>query len=205
MNIQLLMDAKVVAVIRHATADNIVKPVLALIKGGVKGIEITVENNGGYEAIKKLASLKEDFYLGAGTVLNKSMAKKAIQAGATFVVSPILDQEVIQEAHDSNVLAIPGVLTPTEIHQAIMLGADMVKIFPVINMGASYVKNIKAPLPNIPIMVTGGVTLDNAHEFHHADVLGLGSQLIDLSKTLDDEGYDTITNNAMKIMNTLKK
>lgn len=205
MNIQLLMDAKVVAVIRHATADNIVKPVLALIKGGVKGIEITVENDGGYEAIKKLASLKEDFYLGAGTVLNKSMAKKAIQAGATFVVSPILDQEVIQEAHDSNVLAIPGVLTPTEIHQAIMLGADMVKIFPVINMGASYVKNIKAPLPNIPIMVTGGVTLDNAHEFHHADVLGLGSQLIDLSKTLDDEGYDTITNNAMKIMNTLKK
>lgn len=205
MNVQLLMDAKVVAVIRHATADNIVKPVLALIKGGVKAIEITVENDGGFEAIKKLSTLKEDFYLGAGTVLNKSMALEAIQAGATFVVSPILDKEVIQVAHENGALAIPGVLTPTEIHQAIILGADMVKIFPIINMGTSYVKNIKAPLPNIPMMVTGGVTLDNAHEFHHADVLGLGSQLIDLSKSLDENGYESITNNAKKIMSTFKK
>lgn len=205
MNVQSLIDAKVVAVIRHATADNIVKAVVALIDGGVKAIEITVENEGGFEAIRKLATLNEDFYLGAGTVLNKSMAIEAIEAGATFIVSPILDKEVIQVAHEHHALAIPGVLTPTEIHQAISYGADMVKIFPIINMGSSYVKNIMEPLPNIPMMVTGGITFENASEFHYADVLGIGSQLIDLSKPLEESDYQTIKHKAMKIMSILEK
>jgi len=205
MNIQSLVDAKVVAVIRHASAENIIEPVKALLVGGVKAIEITVENEGGYQAIRALSTLKEDFYLGAGTVLNKDMAKTAIDAGADFVVSPILDKEIIDVVHAHGKLAIPGVLTPTEIHQAITFGADMVKIFPIINMGTSYVKNIKAPLPTIPIMVTGGVTFENALEFKEADVLGMGSQLIKLTPDMTQKDYQQITKNAQEIMKILTK
>ncbi len=207
MNIQSLIDSKVVAVIRHANQSNIVEPVKALIKGGVVAIEITVEHEGGLEAIARLSELNLDLFLGAGTILTPEMAVKAIKAGAQFIVSPILDEAIIKTVQEHQVLVVPGVMTPTEIYQAIKLNVDMIKIFPISNLGSDYIKNIKAPLPNVPIMVTGGITLDNAFEYIQAkaDVVGIGSQLLDLKKPMDESTYQTISDNAMKLMNRLTK
>ena len=207
MNIQSLVDSKVVVVIRHANETNIVEPVKALLKGGIRAIEITVEQEGGLKAIAKLAELKLDLLLGAGTVLSENMARKAIDAGAQFIVSPIIDQAIIDVSHKHGALAIPGVMTPTEIYQAIKCNADMIKIFPISNLGSSYIKNIKAPLPKIPIMVTGGVTLENAKEYVHAqaDVVGIGSQLLDLRKPMNESSYELITMNAKKLIENLVK
>lgn len=203
MKIEMLLKHRVVAVVRHATADNIVMAASALIEGGIHAIEITVENHGGIQAIKELANSGLDVCLGAGTVMDGLMADLAIQAGATFLVSPILNEQVISVAHQHDVLAIPGVLTPNEIVQAVHAQADMIKIFPVGSMGVSYLKSIKAPLPSIPMMVTGGVTLDNAKEYlKAANAVGLGSQLIDLRKPLDDQYRKEIAENARKVMNS---
>jgi 2-dehydro-3-deoxyphosphogluconate aldolase/(4S)-4-hydroxy-2-oxoglutarate aldolase len=131
------------------------------------------------------------------------MADLAIQAGAGFLVSPILNEQMIAVAHQHDVLAIPGVLTPNEILKAVHAQADMVKIFPIGSMGVSYLKNIKGPLPKIPMMVTGGVTLENAKEYlEYADAVGLGSQLIDLRKPFDEQYRKQIIENAKKIMNS---
>lgn len=204
MKIETLLQHKVVAVIRHANADNILPAVLALLAGGVNAIEITVENHGGLQAIKTIANSDLDVCLGAGTVMDGLMSELAIQAGASFLVSPICNEAMIRVAHKHDVLAIPGVLTPNEIVHAIDLGADMIKIFPVSSMGKSYLKNIKAPLPKIPIMVTGGITLDNVNEYlEYADAVGLGSQLIDLKKELSAKYLEEITNNAKKVTSNL--
>jgi 2-dehydro-3-deoxyphosphogluconate aldolase / (4S)-4-hydroxy-2-oxoglutarate aldolase len=207
MNIQSLVDSKVVVVIRHANAANIVEPVKALLKGGIRAIEITVEQDGGLEAIAKLAELKLDLLLGAGTVLSEDMARQAIDAGAQFIVSPIIDQAIIEVSHKHHALAIPGVMTPTEIYQAIQHKADMIKIFPISNLGSSYINNIRAPLPRIPIMVTGGITLENAQEYllANANVVGIGSQLLDLRKPMDESSYETITKNAKNLIEQLMK
>jgi 2-dehydro-3-deoxyphosphogluconate aldolase/(4S)-4-hydroxy-2-oxoglutarate aldolase len=205
MKIETLLEHKVVAVVRHATPDNIVFAASALLEGGISAIEITIENHGGIQAIETLANSGLDICLGAGTVLDGLMGTLAIQAGAKFLVSPILNEKMIKVAHKHNVLAIPGVLTPNEIMAAINAQADMIKIFPVGSMGISYLKSIQAPLPKIPMMVTGGVTLENAHEYLEvADAVGLGSQLIDLRKPFNEIYRKEIVENAKKLMSSIK-
>ena len=181
MKIQELIERKVVAVIRHATKENILQPVLALIRGGVSVIEVTVENESGYDAIKTLSTLNENFVLGAGTVLNKEMAIRAIESGAKFIVTPVLVEEVIHVAHEHNVIAIIGALSPSEVYKATSLGADMVKIFPIDSMGLNYVKTLKAPLTMIKVIGTGGINLENGANYlaRGVDMIGVGSQLID--------------------------
>lgn len=206
MKIEALLEHRVVAVVRHATSDNIVLAATALIEGGIHAIEITVENQGGIQAIRALANSGLDVCLGAGTVMDGLMAELAIQAGAKFLVSPILNEQVINIAHEQGVLAIPGVLTPNEIVHAVHAQADMIKIFPVASMGISYLKSIKAPLPKIPMMVTGGVTIENAKDYLEvADSVGLGSQLIDLRKPLTEEYIKQITENALRVTGELLK
>jgi 2-dehydro-3-deoxyphosphogluconate aldolase / (4S)-4-hydroxy-2-oxoglutarate aldolase len=138
--------------------------------------------------------------LGAGTVLTVESAKRAIESGATFIFSPILSEEVVKYSKEQGVLSIPGCYSPTEIFHAIQWGADMVKIFPAANLGPSFIKNIRAPLPAIPMVVTGGIDLHNLGDFIRAsaDAVGIGSQLVDMKK-VSEEGYlDLITENARK-------
>jgi 2-dehydro-3-deoxyphosphogluconate aldolase/(4S)-4-hydroxy-2-oxoglutarate aldolase len=197
---QKLLDGGVIAVIRHANKDNIISVVKALVAGGIIGIEITVENDGGFEAISACRDAFDDIALGAGTVLTVESAKRAIESGATFIFSPILNEEVVKYSKEHGVLSIPGCYSPTEIFHAIQWGADMVKIFPAANLGPSYIKNIRAPLPSIPMVVTGGIDLNNLGDFIRAsaDAVGIGSQLVDMKK-VSVEGYlDLITENARK-------
>lgn len=197
---QKLLDGGVIAVIRHANKNNIIPVVQALRAGGIIGIEITVENDGGFEAISACRDAFDDIALGAGTVLTVESAKRAIESGATFIFSPILSEEVVKYSKEQGVLSIPGCYSPTEIFHAIQWGADMVKIFPAANLGPSFIKNIRAPLPAIPMVVTGGIDLHNCGDFIRAfaSAVGIGSQLVDMKK-VSEEGYlDLITENAKK-------
>ena len=202
-----LLDGGVIAVIRHANQKNIVPVVKALITGGIIGIEITVENEGGFEAIAACRDAFDNIALGAGTVVTVESAKRAIESGATFIFSPILSEEVVKYSKEQGVLSIPGCYSPTEIFNAVQWGADMVKIFPAANLGSSYIKNIRAPLPAIPMVVTGGIDLHNLGDFIRAsaDAVGIGSQLVDMKK-VSVEGYlDLITENARKFVAAVKE
>lgn len=204
---QQLLEGGVIAVIRHANKDNIVPVVQALRLGGIIGIEITVENEGGYEAISACRDAFDDIALGAGTVLTVESAKRAIESGATFIFSPILSEEVVKYSKEQGVLSIPGCYSPTEIFHAIQWGADMVKIFPAVNLEPSYIKNIRAPLPFIPMVVTGGIDVHNLSDFikASADAVGIGSQLVDMKK-VSEEGYlEIITENARQFTEAVRK
>ena len=191
-----IKETGIVAVIRHADPIRITEVVNALKKGGITAIEITVENEGGYEAIKVCAKL-EGIALGAGTVLNLEQAKKSIDAGARFIVSPILDEAVVRYCTDQSITMIPGVFTPTEIYRAILAGAKTVKIFPAAQLGPAYLKNIKAPLPPVSFIVTGGIDNKNAADYiaAGASAVGIGSQLVDMRQ---NDQPDFLTNNTAR-------
>ncbi|RCX23465.1 2-keto-3-deoxy-phosphogluconate aldolase [Fontibacillus phaseoli] len=196
--LKLLKESGVVAVVRRPPYEKAVHITDALVAGGVKALEITVDSDRAFELI---ASLNERYgekvLVGAGTVLDVETAEKAIEAGAQFIFSPILDEETIETTIRHDVISIPGVMTPTEIVKGYRLGADLLKIFPGSSLGVNYIKELSAPLGHIPMMPTGGVTLDNVAEFVRAGAVavGLGSSLLD-KKAMEEERYIDITKRA---------
>lgn len=208
---KVIYDTGIAAVIRNATADNIVQIAAALSAGGVKVLEITVEAAGAVEAIKVAKKSCPDMAVGAGTVLDIQDAEMALDAGAEFIFSPILDEEVVKYVKSRNAISIPGAFSPTEIYKAHLYGADFVKVFPASILGPEFLKNIRSPLPSIPIIVTGGITPENAGDFLQAGAIGIGagSNLVDMKKANDPNFYDEITEMARKytkvFQNTLKK
>jgi len=201
-----IQSSGVVAVIRHADAVSIIGVVEALKKGGITAIEITVENKGGYEAIEVCSSLT-DIALGAGTVLTLEQAKQSIQAGAKFIVSPILNEAVVRYCVDQGIEVIPGVFTPTEIYHAIQAGAKTVKIFPAAQLSPAYLKNIKAPLPPVSFMVTGGIDAKNAGDYiaAGASAVGIGSQLVDMKQKDQVNFLENIIARAIEFVALVKQ
>ena len=176
-----ITEAKLVAIIRTPTRE-LVRPVCeALLEGGLTVMEITMTVP---DAIGALREISRDFgtraLLGAGTVLNAQQCQAVIEAGAQFVVTPITKLEIIKVAHDHGKPVMLGAYTPTEAQAAHEAGADFIKIFPADKLGPGYVKNIRAPLPHLRIVPTGGVDLQTAPEFLKAGAaaLGVGSSLL---------------------------
>lgn len=192
----------VVAVIRLQDPARLRAVVDAIVAGGVRAIEVTMTVPRAIEMIRDIApSLPADVWFGAGTVLDGEMATRVIDAGARFVVSPVLRRDVIAACHARDVPAMPGCLTPTEIHDAWEAGADLVKVFPATTLGPGYLKDIRAPLPHIKLMPTGGVTLDNAGEWIRAGAVavGVGSALLD-SGAIAAGNYQVLEANARRIV-----
>lgn len=170
------------AVVRADSADKARRAIEAVLEGGVNVIEVTFTVPRALELIEELArTVSEDVILGAGTVLNPETAAAAISAGAQFIVSPNTNLATVEVARSHKTAVIPGALTPTEVVTAWQAGADLVKIFPANVMGPGYLKDLHGPLPQIPLMPTGGVDLDTAREWleHGAAALGVGSALVD--------------------------
>ncbi|BAM46407.1 MAG: bifunctional 4-hydroxy-2-oxoglutarate aldolase/2-dehydro-3-deoxy-phosphogluconate aldolase [Amphibacillus sp.] len=186
---------KLVAIFRKVPNAAAIETAKAVVRGGINFIEITMDAPNADLQIKEVSSYfkGEDVFVGAGTVLSVEMAKKAIEAGAQFLVSPNLDEAVVKYCQTQNIPMFPGVLTPTEAERANQLGCSFVKIFPAGSMGASYIKNLKGPLSHIDFMATGGVNLDNIQSFikNGAAAIGLGSQLVDLNK-INDGNFESI-------------
>ncbi|RUT44692.1 bifunctional 4-hydroxy-2-oxoglutarate aldolase/2-dehydro-3-deoxy-phosphogluconate aldolase [Paenibacillus anaericanus] len=205
--LQLLKDSGVIAVVRRPPFDQAVLITDALVAGGVQALEITVDTDRAFELITLLKDRYKDRVLvGAGTVLNAEVAMTAIEAGADFIFSPILDEETVKVTIRSNCISIPGVMTPTEIVTGYQYGADMLKIFPGSSLGVNYIKELSAPLGHIPMMPTGGVTLENVGQFIKAGAVavGLGGSLID-KKAVEEEQYDVITSRAQQFIKEIQK
>jgi len=190
-----------VAVVR-STAEQVEPLVNALLEGGVSAIEITFSVPNAPEVI---ATVKRRFgdrvLLGAGTVLDARKAADAIAAGARYIVAPNTNLDVIRLCNERDVAVAPGAFTPTEVAAAWAAGADIVKLFPAESLGIPYLKALRAPMPDIPIMPTGGVDVANAADWLRAGAfaLGVGSSLV-RKDALASGNYALITETARKFM-----
>jgi 2-dehydro-3-deoxyphosphogluconate aldolase/(4S)-4-hydroxy-2-oxoglutarate aldolase len=173
-----------IPVIRARSADEANRAVDAIQAGGVGVLEITMTVPGAVDLIREVAARATDAVVGAGTVLDPETAIRCIDAGAQFILSPALNPATISTCRERDVAIIPGALTPTEVVAAWTAGADLVKVFPAGAVGGpGYLKALKAPLPQIDLVPTGGVDLDTAGDFIRAGAaaLGVGSALVDLA------------------------
>ena len=194
-----LKASGVVAVVRGKSHEEARGYMEACLKGGIKSLELTYTIPNVCELIKEYSSHAEAL-IGVGSVLNGKMASDAIEAGAQYVVSPGYREEVNKVCKEMNVLYLPGCMTVSEIMKAMDAGNKMIKLFPGDVFGAKYVKAIKAPIPNVEIMPTGGVSVDNIEEWFANGVscVGVGSSLI--KGSLED-----IENTAKAFMKKMEK
>lgn len=177
----LLPPRKPIAIIRLDDLSATTQICQALLSGGINRLEFTLTNKDATEAIKKVRSEFGSYIaVGAGTVLDASMARASIEAGAQFVVTPVLVREVIAVCNEADVPVVCGAFTPTEIFSAWCLGADLVKVFPAGQLGPGYLKDVLAPLPGLKLVPTGGVNLETCGAFLAAGAytVAVGSQLV---------------------------
>lgn len=202
--LEQILESKIVAIIRLSESEPVFELAKALHRGGIKAIEITMGTPNALEEIHKLSQI-EGVLPGVGSVIDAKTARAAIEAGAEFVVTPVSKPEVIQMAHQHNKPILSGAMTPSEILQAYEWGADIVKLFPAANFGLSYFKAVKAPMPHLPIMPTGGVTVENAAEWlaNGALCLGVGSTLVN-KKLIAQKDFERITAVARAMTEAIK-
>jgi 2-dehydro-3-deoxyphosphogluconate aldolase / (4S)-4-hydroxy-2-oxoglutarate aldolase len=202
-----IRDVGIVPVIRAESADEAGRVISAIRAGGVSVLEITMTVPGAVSLIAEVArQVGNDAVVGAGTVLDADTARAVILAGARFVVSPSLDLATIACCRRYSVAVMPGALTPTEVVAAWQAGADIVKVFPANAVGgASYIKALKAPLPQVELCPTGGVSLETAADFIRAGAcaLGVGNDLVDL-KALRAGQAQAITDKAKRFVEIVK-
>jgi 2-dehydro-3-deoxyphosphogluconate aldolase/(4S)-4-hydroxy-2-oxoglutarate aldolase len=201
-----LRDGGIVPVIRADSADTALRIVDALIAGGIRTLEITMTVPDAIGAIKAVADrFGSNVLLGAGTGPSRALAEGSLDAGAEFLVTPCVVPDVIAVAKEREVAVLPGAMTPTEVFTAWSSGGDIVKIFPASNVGgASYLKALKGPFPQIPLCPTGGVNLQTIGEFVKAgaSAVGVGGELV--SKAAIDAGdYGKITELAKQYVAAL--
>jgi 2-dehydro-3-deoxyphosphogluconate aldolase/(4S)-4-hydroxy-2-oxoglutarate aldolase len=179
--IRLLTNPGLIAVIRSNQSGDVLPICEALLAGGIHALEITLTTPDALKAINETRSaLGPNPVIGAGTVLSAAATREAIAAGAEFIVSPVTKLEIIRASHADDRPVMIGAYTPTEAQLAHEAGADFIKIFPADKLGPGYIKSIRAPLPHLRIVPTGGVDLQTAPEFLKAGcaALGVGSSLV---------------------------
>jgi 2-dehydro-3-deoxyphosphogluconate aldolase / (4S)-4-hydroxy-2-oxoglutarate aldolase len=202
-----IAECGVVAVVRADTAEEAIKISDACVQGGILGIEITFTIKGAEQILKELSSIYADHQqvvLGAGTVLDTATARIAILAGAQFIVSPSFDKETAKLCNLYQVPYMPGCMTITEMKHALEYGADIIKLFPGNAFGPDFVKSVKAPLPQVNIMPTGGVSLDNVDQWirNGCVAVGVGGNLVAPAKTGD---YEKITHYAKQYIDRVQE
>lgn len=200
--ISLLTSPGIIAVVRAQKPDQVLPLSEALIAGGVIAIEITMTTPNAIEAIRGVTqAIGTRGLIGVGTVLNAKTCRTAIEAGAEFVVSPIMRPEIVTAAHAADKPVMLGAYTPTEAQLAYEAGADFIKIFPADKLGAEYIKAIRAPLPHLRLVPTGGLDLQNAAAFLKAGcaALGVGSSLVS-AQILRDENWSELTRLAREFV-----
>lgn len=197
-----------VPVVRAASADEAMRVIDAIKEGGISILEITMTVPGAVKVIEEVAAkYGSDVTVGAGTVLDPETARACILAGAQFVVSPALNLDTIALCRRYSVPVMPGALTPTEVVAAWTAGADFVKVFPCGSVGgASYIKNLKGPLPHIKFIPTGGVSLKTAADFIKAgsSALGVGTDLVDVKAIRAGEAH-VVTERAKQFAEIIRE
>ena len=200
-------DAGVIAVVRVNAPETVYAIVEALISGGVRAIEVTMTVPDAIDVIRELAAmLGPDFLLGAGTVLDQETATRVIEGGARFVASPVFNAELIEACQDRGALAMPGCFSPTEIMTAWEAGADFVRLFPAASLGCSFISDVKALLPSVKLIPTGGVTIANAGDWIRAgaSAVGVGTALLGREAIRAGE-YDIVADHAARIVAAVRE
>lgn len=205
--LEKLLSSGIVAVVRKVDPSKVNFLTKAFIEGGISGIEITIDSK---DSLNKIYELKEEYgqevIIGAGTVVNKNEAKEAIEAGADFIFSPILDRETIEYTKEQRTIMIPGVFSPTEIYQGYLWGADVVKVFPASVLGPKFIKDVNGPLGHIPKMPTGGIDLNNIEKFIKAGSVaaGVGGSLVNKS-LIEAEQWEELSKLASEYVQKVGK
>ena len=183
--VQRIREVGILPVVRAASAAEAMAVGDAIVAGGIDALEITMTVPGAVDVVRDVVKrYGERLVIGAGTVLDADQARACIAAGARFIVSPIVDEATIAECRRADVAVLPGALTATEVVRAWRAGADMVKVFPCGPVGgAAYIKALRAPLPDVPLVPTGGVTLENVGAFFAAGAaaVGVGADLCNVA------------------------
>jgi 2-dehydro-3-deoxyphosphogluconate aldolase / (4S)-4-hydroxy-2-oxoglutarate aldolase len=204
--LNIFQEKKVIAVIRSDDPDLALLMAKAMAKAGIDLIEITWNSHKPTQIIETLKQQLPNCLIGAGTILTKQQLQEAINCGGKFIFSPHTNISLIKEAIKFNIPIIPGALTPTEIVRAWQNGATAVKVFPIEAMGGvNYLKNLQSPLGHIPLIPTGGVTMENAKFFLEAGAIavGLSGQLFP-KKLLKEQNWDLIINRAINLRKSLQ-
>jgi 2-dehydro-3-deoxyphosphogluconate aldolase/(4S)-4-hydroxy-2-oxoglutarate aldolase len=198
-----IREVGLIPIVRAASAKHALRAAEAVCAGGIPIVEITMTVPGAIDLIAQLSkALGREILIGAGTVLDPETAQRCLDAGAEFIVSPGFDAETIQHVKRLGKLMAAGALTPTEVVNAWKAGSDFVKIFPCGTVGgAKYIKALKAPLPQIPMIPTGGVNLETAADLIRAgaEALGVGAELVS-SAALQSGNTKEITETARKFV-----
>lgn len=205
-DLQRIVDRGIVAVVRAENAEKALAVAEAIKAGGIDIIEITLTVPGCMDVIRELARAYsgKEVLIGAGTVLGPETARTALLSGAEFVVSPHLNPETVRLCNRYQKVCIPGAMSVTEVVQAMECGADIVKVFPGSVLGVEFVKAVKAPLPQAPLLPTGGVSLDNVGAWLKAGcvAVGVGGELTKGAKTGD---YAQVTATAEAFMERIRE
>ena len=203
-----LTEGRIIAIVRGVASEEMLPLVRALEAGGVRAIEVTFDQRAPEswpDTLRAIRAIADEFngrvLPGAGTVLTPEQVRMAHDAGATYIISPDVDEAVIAQTRALGMASLPGALTPTEIMRAVRAGCDIVKIFPAGELGAGYIKSIRAPLGHVPMFAVGGVNAANAAEFMRAGVsgLGVGGALTDRA-LIAGRRFDLIEANARAIV-----
>jgi 2-dehydro-3-deoxyphosphogluconate aldolase / (4S)-4-hydroxy-2-oxoglutarate aldolase len=204
--VQDIEAAGVVAISHQHELDTLQAVIEAIAAGGVRALELAVTAPGAVELIRGISqALPEGFLLGAGTVLDAVTARRAIDAGAQFVGSPVWRPGIIAACHEAGIPSMPGCFTATEILNAWEAGADIVKIFPATALGPTFLQDIRGPLPQVKLMPTAGVTVEDAGDWIRAGAvaLGVGTPLLD-PQAIADGYYSRLRANAERIVENVR-
>lgn len=206
MCISEISKTGIVPVIKLTKIENSEKLAEALLKGGVNVAEITFRAAGAEEVIRRIAKAFPDMIVGAGTVVNLEQARSAAEAGAKFVVSPGIDEEIVKWTQDNGLVPLPGCVTPTEIMIAARFGIDVVKFFPATQYGGlDTIKALAGPFENLRFIPTGGISLENLAEFAGEErVAACGGSFMVSSKLLDEEKWNEITEICLEARNIIE-
>src|SRR5262245_7481074 len=203
-----ILDIGIIPVVRAASTREVILAVEAVTAGGIPIVELTMTVPGAISVIAELVrTMGKDTMVGAGTVLDSETARRCINAGAEFIVSPGFDPATVQLVKQQDKLMMAGALTPTEVITAWKAGSDFVKIFPCGNLGGpKYIKALKGPLPQVPMIPTGGVNLETAGEFLKAGAaaVAVGSELVD-AKSVKEKNYGVISARAKQYLEAIAK
>lgn len=201
-----IFENKIISIVRGAKPEDTLKIAKALRDGGIKLIEITLNSPNALESIELVSQeLGEEMVVGAGTVLDPETARAALLAGSKFILSPTVHPETIKMTKRYGAVSIPGAFTPTEILTAFEVGGDIIKVFPA-SVGPGYFKDIRGPLPHIPLLPTGGITLENIAEFQKAGVVGfgIGSSLVDAKQEVNERYLIELTQKARSFVSAIQ-
>jgi 2-dehydro-3-deoxyphosphogluconate aldolase/(4S)-4-hydroxy-2-oxoglutarate aldolase len=202
---ELFEKAPLVGIIRNVSPDDIKRILPIYREVGLTTIEITMNTPGATDIIRyAIENEGEGLNIGAGTVCTKDDLEIALEAGAQFIVTPIINKKVIKSCVKKGIPVFPGAFTPTEIYNAWTLGATMVKIYPATSLGPEYIKDLKAPMRQLKLLPTGGVGLENMSAFLKAGAngLGIGGQLFD-KKLIQDKNWDGLREHFLQFVQKL--